>query len=526
MPSPVLPLLVTDLTRARGARGAAKPLHHQLYTALREAILGRRLAPGSRLPATRALAADLGLGRNTVLAAYDQLHAEGYLDGRIGSGSFVTAELPVPSPRRRTGPRPSPGAPAPQPPSVPRTGPRLGPRARRFVSQPVTLSPGGPLRAFRVGVPALDLFPVDAWARTVARAWKDVPRALLAYADTFGYAPLREAIAAHVRASRAVRCDASQVILTNGAQQAMHLIAHALLEPGDTVWFEDPGYRGARTALFSAGIDLAPVPIDAEGLRVDEGLRRAPGARAAYVTPSHQYPLGVTMSLSRRLELLAWARERQAWIIEDDYDSEYRYTGRPLASLQGLDTADRVIYVGTFSKVLCPALRIGYLIAPAAIVEALSIARGVSDRHSPTIDQVALARFMDAGGLVRHIRQMRARYAERQQVLVTTAARELDGLLEVTPRPAGLHLVGWLPEGVDDRAAAARARTHGVETSPLANYYANERSPRAGLSLGYACVSAAAIRTGIRTLAAALREEESVRRRSLAKPRIKRAERL
>jgi GntR family transcriptional regulator / MocR family aminotransferase len=513
MPSPVLPLLVTDLPRAgRGARRNGRPLHHQLYTALRDAILTGRLAPGSRLPATRALAADLGLGRNTVLAAYDQLHAEGYLDGRVGSGSFVTAELPVPSPRRRTGPRPAPGSPI-VPPPTPRTGPRLGPRARRFVGEPVTLARGGPPRAFRAGVPALDLFPVDAWARLVARTWKDAPRALLGYADALGYAPLREAIAAHLRASRAVRCDASHVIITNGAQQAMHLVAHALLEPGDAVWFEDPGYRGARTALRSAGIEISPIPIDEEGLRVDEGMKRAPAARAAYVTPSHQYPLGVTMSVSRRLELLAWARERQAWIIEDDYDSEFRYAGRPLASLQGLDTADRVIYVGTFSKVLCPALRVGYLVAPPAIVEALMIARGVSDRHGATIEQAVLARFMDAGGLVRHIRRMRARYAERQDVLVTAAARDLDGLLEVPAQPAGLHLIGWLPDGADDRAAAERAFSHGVETSPLSTYCASGRSTKPGLSLGYAGVNAAAIRTGVRTLAAALREEEAARRR-------------
>ena len=515
MPPAALPLLVTDLTRPGRARAGVRPLHHQLYTSLREAILTGRLAPGSRLPATRALAADLGVGRNTVLSAYDQLHAEGYLEGHVGSGSFVSAELPVPTPRRRTGPRPATGSQPLAPPAAPRTGPRLGPRARRFVSAPVTLARGGPLRAFRSGVPALDLFPVDAWARIVARAWKDVARSDLGYADALGYAPLRDAVAAHLRVSRAVRCDASQVIITNGSQQAMHLIAHALLEPGDIVWFEDPGYRGARIALQAAGADLAPIPIDAEGLRVDEGRRRAPLARAAYVTPSHQYPLGVTMSLARRLELLAWARERQAWIVEDDYDSEYRYTGRPLASLQGLDTADRVIYVGTFSKVLCPALRVGYVVAPPALVETLTIARGVADRHGPTVDQVALARFMDEGRLVRHIRQMRACYAERQDVLVSAAARELDGLLEVTARHAGLHLVGWLPDGADDRAASARAWDHGVETSPLAGYYASGRSPKPGLMLGYAGVSATAIRTGVRTLAAALREEPSILRRAM-----------
>jgi GntR family transcriptional regulator/MocR family aminotransferase len=497
MPSPALPLLVTDLTRRRrGQRQPIQPLHHQLYTKLRDAILSGRLAAGVRLPATRVLADELEVSRNTVLDAYDQLHAEGYLDGRTGSGSFVTAELPVPAaPTRRTGPRPLTTATA-----------LLSPRGRQLVAAPVTLSSSGPPRAFKPGVPALDAFPVDAWARLMAHTWKDAhrQRALLGYADAFGHGPLRDAIAGYLRTSRAVRCDASQVVVTSGAQQALHLVAHLLLQPGERVWFEDPGYRGARTALQSAGMTIVPVTLDGEGLRVEEGLRRAPDARAAYVTPSHQYPLGVTMTLARRLELLAWARDRRTWIIEDDYDSEYRYAGRPLASLQGLDAADRVIYIGTFSKVLCPALRVGYMVVPKPLVEAFAVARGLADRHGATVDQVALARFIDEGGFARHVRRMRALYAERQEVLVAAAARELGGLIEVTARPAGLHLVGWLPDGVDDRRASELALAHGVDAPPLASYHVGGRSTRPGLSLGYAGVDAAAIRTGVRALAAAL----------------------
>ncbi len=254
-----------------------------------------------------------------------------------------------------------------------------------------------------------------------------------------------------------MRCEASQVIVVNGAQQAVDLAARVLLDPGDTAWVEDPGYQGARGALIAAGIRLAPVPVDAEGLDVRRGARAAPGARLVYVTPSHQYPLGVTMSLNRRLALLEWASASGAWILEDDYDSEYRYAGRPLAALQGLDTAGRVIYVGTFSKVLFPALRLGYLVVPPELVDAFVAARALADRHSPSVTQAALADFIDGGHFARHVRRTRALYAERQAALVRAAQRTLGGLLEVAPAEAGMHLMGWLPVGVDDRVAARAA---------------------------------------------------------------------
>jgi GntR family transcriptional regulator/MocR family aminotransferase len=303
-----------------------------------------------------------------------------------------------------------------------------------------------------------------------------------------------------------VRCEASQVIVVTGAQQAVDLAARILLDPGDTAWVEDPGYQGARGALIAAGIRLAPVPVDAEGLDVRRGARSAPGARLVYVTPSHQYPLGVTMSLNRRLALLEWASASGAWILEDDYDSEYRYAGRPLAALQGLDTAGRVIYAGTFSKVLFPALRLGYLVVPPELVDAFIAARALADRHSPSVTQAALADFIDGGHFARHVRRTRALYAERQAALVHAARRTLGGLLEVAPAEAGMHLMGWLRAGVDDRAAARAALTRAVDVPPLSAYRARPTRPsdRGGLMLGYAAYAPREIDEACGRLALAL----------------------
>jgi GntR family transcriptional regulator / MocR family aminotransferase len=291
--------------------------------------------------------------------------------------------------------------------------------------------------------------------------------------------------------------------VVSGSQQALDLAARVLLDPGDAVWVEDPGYMGARGALSGAGARLVPVPVDGEGLEVAEGIAREPGARLTCVTPSHQYPLGVTMSLGRRLELLGWANRSGAWVVEDDYDSEYRYTGRPLEALQGLDGEGRVLYVGTFSKVLFPALRLGYLVVPPDLIDAFVSARELTDRHPPTVDQVVLADFISEGHFVRHLRRMRALYAGRQAALVEEAARELGGLLDVYPTAAGMHLVGWLPEGVDDREATRRAANFGVEAPPV-SLYGSLPGGRGGLMLGYAAFAEGEMRGGVRRLAAAL----------------------
>jgi GntR family transcriptional regulator/MocR family aminotransferase len=470
------------------------PLYQQLYAALREAILSGRLSRGRRVPASRALADELSISRNTVVSAYDQLLAEGYLETRTGSGSYVTSELPdamsIAAPRAEVAPK--------------RGSPGLSVRGRGLAEIRVTLSADGPPRAFRTGVPALDAFPVDLWSRLAQQAWKNVELSQLGYGHSAGYGPLRSAIADYLRAARAVVCEPEQVLVVSGSQEALFLAALTLLDPGDTVWFEEPGYRGARTALLAAGGVPVPVGIDQEGLRVEEGDARAPHARAIYVTPSHQYPLGVTMSLARRLELVKWAHRHRAWILEDDYDSEYRYEGRPLASLQGLDPDGRVLYTGTFSKVLCPALRIGYLVVPPALVDAFTRARAVVDRESPTIDQVILARFIREGHFARHVRRMRQLYRERQGVLVEAARRDLQGLMELEPQPAGLHLVGWLPRHLDDVAAAAAAAEFGVEASPLTNYYASPEGHRPGFVMGYGGTDAEAIRRAVKGLARAL----------------------
>jgi GntR family transcriptional regulator/MocR family aminotransferase len=355
--------------------------------------------------------------------------------------------------------------------------------------------------AFRLGTPDTSLFPFEEWTRIVSRLWREPPPELLRYGDPAGYAPLREAIAAHAGVARAVRCTPEQVIVVSGSQQALDLAARVLLDPDDTVVMEDPGYLGARAALSAAGARIVPCAVDAEGLDVAQARNVA--ARAVYVTPSHQFPLGVTMGLPRRLALLEWAAERDAWVFEDDYDSEYRYAGRPHAALQGLDADGRVIYIGTFSKVLFPALRVGYLIVPAGLSDAFVAARAIADRHPPTVDQAALAEFIERGLLARHIRRMRGLYAERQALLLELARRQLGGLLDVAPCNTGMHVAGWLPEDADDVEASRRAAQFGVDAAPLSHYRIAPGSPGA-LLLGYSAVAPREMAEGVARLARAL----------------------
>jgi GntR family transcriptional regulator/MocR family aminotransferase len=354
---------------------------------------------------------------------------------------------------------------------------------------------------FRVGVPALDQVPSRLWSRLASRRWRRQP--LLDYGEPGGFSPLREAIADYVRLARGVRCQTEQVIVTNGSQQGVDLAARMLLDPGDAVWMEDPGYIGARTALQASGARLVPLPVDRDGLVVEEGERVAPRARLVYASPSHQFPIGVTMSASRRLALLRWAAQAGAWVLEDDYDSEFRYDARPLASLQGMDEDGRVIYVGTFSKTLFPAVRLGYLIVPPDLVNVFRAARAVSDRQSPTMDQAVLADFVAGGHFARHVRRMRRLYAARQEVLVDEVRRQLGGRIQVTPVSTGMHLLGWLDPGVDDATVSARAASLGVEAAPLSRY-ALVRPERGGLLLGWAGYGPEAIRDGVRRLGKAL----------------------
>lgn len=465
------------------------PLYRQLYGELRAAILGGRLSAGTPLPSTRALADELGVSRNTVVLAFDQLAAEGYVEGAPRSGSRVAPSLP----RQAVAPR-SARLVAPA---------ELSGRGRAIAETPLPgMARGGtPPRPFRIGIPALDEFPRALWGRLFARRWRRGP--VLAYGDVSGYAPLREAIAEYVPAARGARCTPDQVIVVNGSQQGVDLAARVLLDPGDPVWVEDPGYGGARIALLAGEARLVPVPVDPDGLAVAEGRRLEAGARMAYVSPSHQFPLGVTMSAARRLELLRWAAEAGAWVLEDDYDSEFRYDARPLASLQGMDREGRVIYVGTFSKTLFPALRLGYLIVPEPLVDAFRAARAAADRHSPVVDQAVLADFLVEGHFARHVRRMRRLYAERQDALIEAIRDRLGGRLEASRRPAGMHLVAWAKPGDDDLRLSEQAFGAGVEAVPLSRY-AMRPSARGGLLLGWAGYSPPALREGVERLARAL----------------------
>ena len=472
------------------------PLYRQLYEGLRRAILVGELSPGVKLPSTRALAADLSIGRNTVVNAYEQLLAEGYLEGRTGSGTYIAAELPDHLLRVRSDQKKSA-----------KSG-----KARRELSSRGHLLAGTTVsephdfaipRAFRPGLPAMEIFPFKTWARLWNRRWRSPSLDLLGYGDPAGYRPLREIIASYLGAVRGVRCEADQVIMIAGSQQALDIVTRVLLNEGDVVWVEDPGYPGARGAFQGAGAEVVPVPVDSQGLEISTGIDRAPNARLAYVTPSHQYPLGITMTLSRRLELLDWAARNHSWVLEDDYDSEYRYAGLPIAALQGLDEEDSVIYVGSFSKTLFPSLRIGYMVAPRDLVDTFVAARELMDRGSPSLEQAVLADFIAEGHFERHIRRTRSLYAERQQALVHSAERELHGLMEIRPSSSGMDLIGSLAKGVDDRLAQRLAAQHDVEATPLSTYYF-EPPEQGGLLLGYTGVDEAQIATGTRRLAEAL----------------------
>jgi len=470
-------------------------LDTQLYEGLRHAVLRGQIRPGERLPSTRALAADLGVSRNTVSSAYEQLLAEGYIEAKVGSGTCVARSLPdellsatvdsIKVKKKRVRRR------------------SLSTRGKMLSSRPVrVLTVAGRPQPFASGLPDLHEFPYATWARLMSRHWRRPGYNLVGYGDPAGYKPLREAIASYLRGSRAVRCETEQVVIVSGSQQALDISARLLLDPGDTALLEDPGYPGARVALSAAGALLVRLPVDAEGADITAAVSSK--AHVAFVTPSHHFPLGVTMSITRRLALLEWAERNGAWVLEDDYDSEYRYRGKPLPSLQGLDPAGRVVYMGSFSKTMFPSLRLGFLVLPPELVEAFRRARSVIDGHSPMTEQAVLADFISEGHFARHIRRMRALYQERQSVLVEAARRELDGLLEIRPSDGGMHLVGWLPIGVDDVKASERALAHGVYTRPLSSCSV-AKVRRGGLLLGYAALTIPQIREGVSKLAQALR---------------------
>jgi GntR family transcriptional regulator/MocR family aminotransferase len=468
------------------------PMYRQLYDWFRKAVTDGQLRPGHRVPSTRSLASELNISRIPVLQAYEQLLAEGYFETFVGAGTCVAASIPdetlSPATSRRALQEIA------QKPGLRRIS-RRGTALTPAPAQP-WLNVSG---AFRVSLPALDHFPIGIWSKLVARHSRRPPRGIMAYGDAMGYLPFREAIAEYLGASRGVRCEPSQILVTTGSQLALQLSAQVLLNPKDPVWMEEPGYPGARQAFLTAGARLFPASVDDEGISVTDILRRDRGARAVYVTPSHQYPLGTTLSATRRMLLLNWAARAGAWIIEDDYDSEYRFGSRPIAALQGLDSDARVIYIGTLSKVMFPALRLGYMVIPTDLAPAFSAARDAADIFSSTLYQAVMADFIREGHFARHIRRMRMLYKERRSALVKAIKIQAPDLLEVIGSEAGMHLVALLPPGSNDVVVARKAVEKAISAAPLSSCY-SKLPARGGLILGYGGASVHQIHEGVRKL--------------------------
>ena len=475
------------------------PLYKQLYERLRGVILTGQLERGARLPSTRTLASELGVARMTTALAYQQLVLEGYLESRVGQGTVVARSLPVTLPGTEIACSQEVRTDKGQTSFI-----HLAKSLRPLKDIPWPTRPEGQTGGtFSGGEPGLDLFPYEVWARLLARRARQSLREFAHYQPPAGYFPLREAIAAHIGVTRGVRCTPEHIIMTAGSQGALDLAVRTLLNPGEAAWLENPGYFGTRGALLATGARLVPVPVDEQGLVVEIGRERCESARLVSTTPSHQFPTGVTMSLSRRMLLLDWAREAGAWILEDDYDSEYRFSGRPLEALQGLDRDGRVLYIGTFSKVLFPALRLGYLVAPTELIEPLLLMRRSLDMHLPMLEQMALFDFLHEGYYARHLRRMRHHYQKLRDLLYRELQAHLGGLLEVHASEVGMHLVGWLSPGKDDRRAAQLAAQVGIQVLPVSTY-SLEPLPRGGLVFGYAGTDEEAIPHGVKRLRVAL----------------------
>ena len=478
-----------------------EPMFRQIYHSIRLAILNGELSKGFALPSSRDLASELGVSRMTVVSAYDQLTAEGYLTSAVGRGTFVSEELPEEHLLVRFHRPDETAEPVPKKSS----GPWLSKSGKRFLAEKTSLPEflKGCLKPFRPGVPALDQFPIETWARLCRQRWKQFSAADLSYGHPAGHLPLRKSIAEYVQAFRGVRCDHTQVMVVSGTQQAIDVTTRLVLEPGDQVLFENPGYRTARAAIAAAGARVVPMPIDRNGAVIEQGIRRGPRARLAYVTPSHQFPMGVTLSIERRMELIDWARENRAIIIEDDYDSEYRYAQRPIPSLQGLDQSERTVYIGSFSKVVFPSLSIGYAIVPRPMVDAWETALAIVGRPPSIPDQIILNDFIRQGHFGRHLRRMRKVHQQRRTALVESIDEYLHDKLEIVGSDAGLHCTARLPGGTPAAAVAARIADRGIVMRDLEEYElpgTPDAEKTNGLIFGFACGTPAQIRTAIRNI--------------------------
>lgn len=488
------------------------PLHRQLYEHIRKGILQGQIRPDTRLPATRTLSRELKISRNTVMSAYKQLIAEGYLETNIGADTRVTHTLPetILNVGSHLNIAKDSGQDALSEANV-----SLSEQGDIITQQPYPYWDKTGARPFSSSQPGVDEFPVKLWEKIIVSSWRNLATDDLCYPSPLGHRPLRETISTYIQASRGVKCTADQVIITNGTQQALSLIATLLLNSGDTVWVENPSYNGVKLTFNLRQATVIPIPVDEQGLIVEEGIQQACDARIAYITPSHQYPLGVTMSLTRRLELLRWAAQNDAWIIEDDYDSEIRYAGYPLEALQGLDDSGRVIYVGTFSKVLFPSLRVGFMVVPKQLVEPLRAARAYIDRGNAILEQEAINLFIKGGHLARHLRRMRTLYERRQQVLVEMAQQFLSPFLEIQSSEAGLHLIGWLPDEVDDSLVSDQLMAGGIYAPPL-SYFSLTPLTQSGLVLGYATIPEGEIVTAVKKMQRILQKGSGIRDRGSA----------
>jgi len=481
-----MPKRTTSFVLTLSSKNSKTSAYRWLYESLRGEILEGRLRPGTRLPATRDMAMQYGLARGTIVNAYEQLKSEGYAEGSVGSGTYVSKILPDELLQVRR---------------VPGTVPKQSKTKRRFSEYGRRVVPFPsfeirPTRAFRANQPALDLFPMDLWTQISARRLRRVSTGLLLGSSPMGYRPLREAVADYLNASRGVKCVSEQVAIVSGVQEALDLAARLFLDPGDRVYMENPGYVGATIVFKSVGAKISAVSLDEEGIALRRQLR---GAKLIYVTPGHQFPLGITMSLARRLELLEWAHRAGALIFEDDYDSEYRYVGRPVPALQGLDRHGLVLYAGTFSKVLFPSLRLGYMVIPQDLVDSFSAIKSVTSRHAPVLEQAVLCDFITEGHFGRHIRRMREVYAERLSVLLECGRERLKGMMEISSIEAGLQTVGWLQNGLKAEEVAKAGLEQEIEMIPISSYTQGSFSSE-GLQLGFAAVDTAEIRRGVREL--------------------------
>lgn len=457
----------------------------QLANALRRAIGNGELKAGELLPSTRSLAGSLGLSRGTVVQVFDQLTAEGYLVAQVGAGTSV-AKLVQRSTFQSSGLI-----------GASRSQPEISIRARRYAEIGRLLAPQ-PAVPFAIAVPAGQVAPDDNWRRIGNRVRATRAAAPTTYGDQCGVLELRKAIADYARRARAVHCEPEQVIVTSGTQQGLYLAARVLLQPGDSVWTEDPAYPGLIAAIQEADTQITRVPVNQDGIDVAAGIRKCPDARAAFVTPSHQYPLGMPLSMAGRSELLAWAKRNDAWVVEDDYDSELRYAGHPFPAMQGL-APERVVYLGTFSKVLFPSLRLGYAIVPPELVESFSGARWLMDRQSPSSEQHVLAAYMREGHFEAHIRRIRGVYSSRRSILVEALEQELSDWLTLQQSDQGMHLVAWLPESTNDVAAAAAAARAGIVVRAVSPMY-SDGSRRSGLMLGFGGFDEEQLRKSVKQL--------------------------